>query len=178
MEGLPLLLLLMCGVPMYCGRREMKQKKKEKRSVNASFFISPKCRHAFLHVSATYLSVTRVTLGHHRRGLESGVGDLSHRQPKGRKKAKTKDGQRQTPAPESHSNHMLVGNVLLVVSLLGRDDRGVRRQHEVDTEKKKKEKNKNDRKVSEIAPSKVPSHSPSCFLRLTEGTAPSWSGTQ
>mmetsp|Transcript_63511 Transcript_63511/g.105937 ORF Transcript_63511/g.105937 Transcript_63511/m.105937 type:complete len:411 (+) Transcript_63511:505-1737(+) len=48
------------------------------------------------------LSVTWVTLGHHRGGLESGVGDLSNGE-------------------------------LLMVGLLGGDDRGPRRQHEVDT---------------------------------------------
>ena len=42
------------------------------------------------------------TLHHHRRGLEDGVRDLSHRE-------------------------------LLVVGLLRRDDRGERREHEVDT---------------------------------------------
>merc|ERR1712025_1289281 len=47
-------------------------------------------------------TVTGITLGEHRSGLEHRVGDLAHRQ-------------------------------LLVVRLLSRDDRGVRRKHEVDT---------------------------------------------
>merc|ERR1711871_814289 len=55
-----------------------------------------------VHQAASHvLAVAGVTLGHHRRGLEGGVGDLG-------------DGQ------------------LLVVGLLGRDDGGVRGQHEVD----------------------------------------------
>merc|ERR1719384_873189 len=60
------------------------------------------------HVSAVHkaaghvLAMSRVALRHHRRGLECGGGDLTHRQ-------------------------------LLVVRLLGRDDGGVGRKHEVDT---------------------------------------------
>ena len=47
-------------------------------------------------------SMARITLDHHRRRLEDGVGDLSNAE-------------------------------LLVVRLLRRDDRRIRREHEVDT---------------------------------------------
>jgi len=56
-----------------------------------------------VHQTASHvLTVTRVALDHHARGLKDSVGDLSNRQ-------------------------------LLVVSLLSRDDWGIRGEHEVDT---------------------------------------------